>query len=85
MLLVFSLFIYLFVICFSYFIFGWVGQPDLANNIAISTLLIPSLMVVNSTSYQYYLPVLEEDEKIPTPQGILQLLDKVKNGSAEVM
>lgn len=73
------------VIYHEKFIFGWVGQPDLANNIAMQTLLIPSLIVVNSTSYQYYLPMLEEDEKIPSPQSILLLLDQIINGSAEAL
>ncbi|GIY91012.1 protein disulfide-isomerase TMX3 [Caerostris darwini] len=65
------------------FIFGWLGQPEIANNIAIQTLPIPSLLIVNSTTYQYYLPKLEDDEKIPSPQSILELLDQVKNNSAE--
>ncbi|XP_035227928.1 protein disulfide-isomerase TMX3-like isoform X2 [Stegodyphus dumicola] len=67
----------------EHFIFGWLGQPEVANNIAMTTLSIPSLLVVNSTTYEYYLPVLEEDEKVPSPQSILELLDKVKNNSAE--
>lgn len=48
------------------------------------TLPVPSLIVVNTTTYQYYMPVLQEDEKVPSPQSILQLLDQVKNNSAEV-
>lgn len=69
----------------EHFIFGWTGHPDLANSIVMATLSIPSLIVVNTTTYQYYLPALEEDEKIPSPQGVLQLLDRVKNGSAEAL
>ncbi|XP_054719575.1 protein disulfide-isomerase TMX3-like [Uloborus diversus] len=65
------------------FVFGWLSQPDIANNIAITTLPIPSLIVVNTTSYQYYLPKLEADEKVPSPQSILELLDQIKNNSAE--
>ncbi|PRD27129.1 UNVERIFIED_CONTAM: tmx3 [Trichonephila clavipes] len=65
------------------FIFGWLGQPEIANNIAMETLPLPSLIVVNSVTYQYYLPTLEEDEKVPSPQGILELLDQVKNNSAQ--
>lgn len=67
----------------DHFIFGWLGQPDLANNIAMATLSIPSLVVINTSTYQFYMPVLEENEKIPSPQSILQLLDQVKNNSAD--
>ncbi|GFT20048.1 protein disulfide-isomerase TMX3 [Nephila pilipes] len=67
----------------EHFIFGWLGQPEIANNIAMETLTIPSLIVVNSVTYQYYLPMLDEDEKIPSPQSILELLDQVKNNSAQ--
>ncbi|GBM39110.1 Protein disulfide-isomerase TMX3 [Araneus ventricosus] len=67
----------------DYFTFGWLGQPDIANNIAMETLPIPSLIVVNSSTYQYYMPKLEEGEKVPSPQSILELLDQVKNNSAQ--
>ncbi|XP_015922648.1 protein disulfide-isomerase TMX3 [Parasteatoda tepidariorum] len=67
----------------DYFIFGWLGQPDIANNIAMESLQIPSLIVVNTTTYQFYTPDLEEDERIPSPQSILELLDKIKNDSAQ--
>lgn len=50
----------------------------------METLPIPSLIVVNSSTYQYYLPKLEEGEKVPSPQSILELLDQVKNNSAQV-
>lgn len=46
---------------------------------------IPSLLIVNSATYQHYLPKLDKDEKIPSPQKILELLDQVKNNSAPVI
>lgn len=63
------------------FIFGWLGHPDIANSVAMMTLPVPSFIIVNAKTYQYYLP--PEDEKIPTPQSILALLDQVMNNSSQ--
>ncbi|KAF8786584.1 Protein disulfide-isomerase TMX3 like protein [Argiope bruennichi] len=67
------------------FLFGWLGHPEIANSIAMETLPIPSLIVLNTSSYQFYLPKLEEGEKVPSPQSILELLDQVKNHTAKGM
>ncbi|KAG8196511.1 hypothetical protein JTE90_012325 [Oedothorax gibbosus] len=64
------------------FVFGWLGHPDIANSIAMDYLPIPSLIIVNSTNYQHHLPTLDENEKVPSPQKILELLDLVKNNQA---
>ncbi|XP_055941209.1 protein disulfide-isomerase TMX3-like isoform X2 [Argiope bruennichi] len=67
------------------FLFGWLGHPEIANSIAMETLPIPSLIVLNTSSYQFYLPKLEEGEKVPSPQSILELLDQVKNHTAKAL
>lgn len=40
----------------SHFQFGWTGQPDLANSIAMERLPLPSLIVVDTDSMNHYLP-----------------------------
>ncbi|XP_076338865.1 thioredoxin-related transmembrane protein 3 [Tachypleus tridentatus] len=66
----------------EHFIFGWLGQSDLANSVAMKVLPIPSLIVVDSSTYEYYLPPDSEEEKIPSPQTIISLLDQILNKSA---
>ena len=41
----------------EHFQFGWTGVPDLANSIAMENLDIPSLLVINTTSFHHHLPV----------------------------
>jgi len=41
------------------FVFGWMPQPSLANSIAMQRLEAPSFLVVNSATYQYYLPTVD--------------------------
>jgi hypothetical protein len=36
----------------DHFQFGWTGTPDLANSVAMETLSLPNLLVVNSSSFQ---------------------------------
>jgi thioredoxin domain-containing protein 10 len=35
----------------THFQFGWTGSPDLANSVAMETLSLPHLLVVNTTRY----------------------------------
>ena len=42
-------------ICFfsrKHFQFGWTGSTDIANSVAMETLALPNLLVINATSYQ---------------------------------
>ena len=39
-------------ICRQHFQFGWTGSTDIANSVAMETLALPNLLVVNATSYQ---------------------------------
>ena len=36
----------------QHFQFGWTGSTDIANSVAMETLALPNLLVVNATSYQ---------------------------------
>ncbi|XP_067135528.1 protein disulfide-isomerase TMX3 [Centruroides vittatus] len=66
----------------EYIIFGWLGQPDLANSVAMMSLSVPNFIIINSVTYQYYMPPVIEDEKVPSPQTMIALLDQVINKSA---
>lgn len=68
----------------KHFLFGYLAQPDVANSVAMQTLKIPSLIVVNPTTYEYYLPTLGKKEKVPAPQTIIKLLDQILEGKATV-
>lgn len=64
----------------KHFQFGWTGSPDLANSVAMETLSLPNLLVINSSTYQHHLP-----EDIPTyltPEAIQIFLDSVLAGEA---
>ena len=62
------------------FQFGWTGSPDLANSVAMDTLALPSLIVINSTTYQHHLP--EEEAAQLTPAQVQVFLDSVLDGVA---
>ena len=65
-----------------HFQFGWTGAPDLANSVAMQTLTLPNLLVVNTTTYQHYLP---QDEPVHlTAEAVQLFLDDVLDGSAKV-
>lgn len=66
----------------KHFLFGYLAQPDVANSVAMQTLKVPSLIVVNPTTYQYYLPKLTKKEKVPAPQSIIKLLDQILKHNA---
>jgi len=38
------------------FQFGWTPTAELANSIAMESLSLPHLLVINASSYQHYLP-----------------------------
>lgn len=64
----------------KHFQFGWTGSPDLANSVAMETLSLPNLLVINSSTYQHHLP-----EDIPTyltPEAIQIFLDSILAGEA---
>jgi len=65
-----------------HFQFGWTGNPDLANSVAMQTLSLPNLLVVNTTSYQHYLP--DDDPSQLTAEAVMIFLDQVLEGSAKV-
>ena len=62
--------------------FGWTGTPELANSVAMETLSLPNLIVVNSTTYQHHLP--DDDPSQLTPEAIQIFLDDVLEGTAPV-
>lgn len=64
------------------FQFGYTGTPELANSVAMETLSLPNLIVVNSTTYQHHLP--DDDPSQLTPEAIKIFLDEVLDGSAPV-
>lgn len=61
------------------FQFGWTGTPELANSVAMETLSIPHLLVVNATSYQHHLP--DDDPTQLTEEAIAIFLDGVREGT----
>jgi len=62
--------------------FGWTGSPDLANSVAMDALSIPHLMVINTTSYQHYLP--DDEPTRMTPEAVTLYLDSILDGDAPV-
>ena len=62
------------------FQFGWTGSPDLANSVAMDTLTLPNLIVINSTTYQHHLP--EDSPEYLTAEAIKIFLDSILSGDA---
>ena len=62
------------------FQFGWTGTPDLANSVAMETLSLPNLLVINSTTYQHHLP--EDHPSQLTVEAVKIFLDAVLAGEA---
>lgn len=65
-----------------HFQFGWTGAPDLANSVAMETLSLPNLLVINTTTYQHYLPY--DDPTHLTAEAIQIFLDDILEGNAPV-
>merc|ERR1712071_501042 len=61
--------------CCRKFIFGWTGSPDLPNSVAMTTLPVPSIIVINATSFHHHLP--EEYIEILSPENLAEFLDLV--------
>ncbi|KAF9418983.1 hypothetical protein HW555_004310 [Spodoptera exigua] len=59
------------------FQFGWMGNPELANSIAMSELTIPHLIVLNSTTGHHHIP--EDDPVLMTPEAVSMFLDQIHN------
>lgn len=64
------------------FQFGWVGNPELANSIAMSVLTLPHLLVVNSTTNHHHIP--QDEPSQLTPEALEVFLDQIHNQSAPV-
>jgi len=64
----------------QHFQFGWTGSPDLANSVAMETLSLPALLVINSTTYQHHLPS-DPGEQL-TGEAIHIFLDSIIDGEA---
>lgn len=62
------------------FVFGWMPHPSIANSIAMQRLDVPSLLVVNSVTYHYFLP--NDDPLKLTPESIVGFLREVRDQSA---
>lgn len=67
---------------FSYFQFGWIGSPNLVNSIAMMTLPVPSLLVINTTTNHHHIPEDETDKL--NPYVIELFLEQIRNESAPV-
>ncbi|XP_040570200.1 LOW QUALITY PROTEIN: protein disulfide-isomerase TMX3 [Lepeophtheirus salmonis] len=66
----------------SIFQFGWIGSPELANSVAMETLSLPNLLVLNVSSYQHHLP--DDDPSFMTPEAVQLFLEDIVQGSAPV-
>ena len=64
----------------EHFQFGWTGLPDLANSIAMENLEIPSLLVINTTSFHHHLP--DDEPSQLTPAAVELFLDSILSGEA---
>ncbi|XP_044254609.1 protein disulfide-isomerase TMX3 isoform X2 [Tribolium madens] len=63
----------------KYFQFGWVGNPELANSIAMQVLPLPHLLVLNSTTNHHHIP--EDDPSQLTSDAIDIFLERIYNQS----
>ncbi len=70
------------MIFFRKFLFGWTTNPELGNSIAMTTLPLPSLIVINATNYLHHIP--EEHLEILSPDSLADFLDRVQLNEIEV-
>ncbi|KAI9565415.1 hypothetical protein GHT06_009207 [Daphnia sinensis] len=63
------------------FLFGWTGSPELANSIAMTTLPVPSLIVINATNYLHHIP--EKHMEILTPESLADFLNRILQNDIE--
>lgn len=64
------------------FQFGWVGDPSLANSIAMEILPLPYLLVLNSTNYYHYVP--DDEISKMTVEAIDVFLEGILNQTVQV-
>ncbi|XP_059053965.1 protein disulfide-isomerase TMX3-like [Achroia grisella] len=62
------------------FQFGWLGNPELANSIAMSELTVPHLLVLNSTTSHHHIP--DDDPVLMTPEAVSIFLDQIHDQTA---
>lgn len=62
--------------------FGWTGTPHLANNLAITRLPLPSLLVVNTTTHHYHLP--HQEAHLLDHEAVVEFLNSILSNEAEV-
>lgn len=66
----------------KHFQFGWIGNPELANSIAMTVLPLPYLLVLNSTTNHHHIP---EDEPVQLTEEALDVfLERIHNQSVPV-
>ncbi|CAH1102178.1 unnamed protein product [Psylliodes chrysocephalus] len=63
------------------FIFGWVGNPEFANSIALDVVPLPYLLVINSTNHYHHVPDVEDCSKM-TARDVELFLETIYNQSA---
>ncbi|CAH2039559.1 unnamed protein product, partial [Iphiclides podalirius] len=66
----------------DHFQFGWMGNPELANSIAMYDLTVPHLLVLNSTTSHHHLP--EDDPILMTPEAVSIFLEQIYNQQAPI-
>lgn len=64
------------------FLFGWTPHPSVANSLAMQRLPIPGLVVVDSVTYEYYVP--DDDPSQLTADAIVTFLGQILDKSAKV-
>ncbi|XKL63256.1 hypothetical protein PGB90_005620 [Kerria lacca] len=64
------------------FQFGWIGNPDLANSIAIMKVPLPYLLVLNSTTNHHHIP--DDEPHQLTPEAVTLFLESIINQTAKV-
>lgn len=66
----------------SNFQFGWIGSPEIAHSIVMSHLATPHLIVLNSTTYEHYIPD-DEPEQL-TADAIKLFLHNIRHEKVKV-
>ena len=64
------------------FLFGWTGSPDLVNSVAMTTLPVPSLMVINATSFHHHFP--EEHYESLSRENVAEFLNRILQNEIQV-
>lgn len=65
-----------------HFQFGWLDGNELANSIVTGTMPIPSLVVFNVSSYQFFLP--DDQPEQMTEESLALFLENILNGAVQV-